>query len=584
MLLIAENIKKSHSEKILLNDISLNIEEKDKIGIIGVNGCGKSTLLKILSGVTESEKGQVTLIGDTQLSYLAQNLSIDEDSTAIEWIMKGSSAKKKEYLEHEAKAMLTKLEVFDYDKKISLLSGGEKRKVALAKTLVKPSNILILDEPTNHLDSDVISWLEKYLIKYQGAIIMVTHDRYFLDRVTNKIFELDNGIITEYEANYSKYLEMKAKKEELELSKERKLQGFLRKEYEWISRGAMARTTKDRRRVANYQEMTNRDRVVEKKLVLESAKTRLGKKTIELCDVSKSYGELLFEKLSFNLDKDDRIGIIGKNGSGKTTLLKIIMGQETCDNGSVVIGETVKIGYFSQNSEELDSNMKAIDFIKNIATVVKTKKGYITAAQMLENFLFDNPYSLIGNLSGGEKRRLYLLGILMSAPNVLLLDEPTNDLDIITLTILEDYLENFSGAVIAVSHDRYFLDRVVDRVFVLEKDKIFHQYLGGYSDYLESFKEEVKIVKKEKEENKNTKEKVVKLTYNEQKELDNIEDKITDLEYAISEIDKEILEVGDNYQKIREIYNRRETAENELNEKIDRWVVLNEIKENSRKQ
>ena len=584
MLLIAENIQKTYSDKILLDHITLSVDQKDKIGIIGANGCGKSTLLKIISGKLESETGEVTLIGETKVSYLPQELDLDEDAYPLEWIMKDSNKKNQEYQEHEVKALLTKLELFDYHRKIALLSGGEKKKVALTKALVTPSDMLILDEPTNHLDSDIILWLEKYLIKYTGAILMVTHDRYFLDRITNKIIELNKGRLTTYEANYSKYLSLKASIVEQELSKERKLQALIRKEYEWISRGAMARTSKDKKRIEKYENLISQKKVVEKKLVMESAKTRLGKKTIELVKVGKSYQEEIFKDFSFLLDREDRVGIIGKNGSGKTTLLKIIVGEEIPDCGEVIIGETVKIGYFSQNNEKLDDNVKAIDYIKDIAEMVKTKKGYITASQMLENFLFENPHSYIGNLSGGEKRRLSLLGILMSAPNVLLLDEPTNDLDITTLTILEDYLEAFSGAIIVVSHDRYFLDRVVNRVFVLKEDKIFYQYLGGYSDYLNNVKEEEKKGEKKSFSPRESKKEIPKLTYNEQKELDTIEDHITELEYQMKDIDELIQVSGNDYSKTKELYIQRELVEKTLNDKLERWAYLTDIKEKSKRK
>jgi ATP-binding cassette subfamily F protein uup len=584
MLLIAENIQKTYSDKILLDHITLSVDQKDKIGIIGANGCGKSTLLKIISGKLESETGEVTLIGETKVSYLPQELDLDEDAYPLEWIMKDSNKKNQEYQEHEVKALLTKLELFDYHRKIALLSGGEKKKVALTKALVTPSDMLILDEPTNHLDSDIILWLEKYLIKYTGAILMVTHDRYFLDRITNKIIELNKGRLTTYEANYSKYLSLKASIAEQELSKERKLQALIRKEYEWISRGAMARTSKDKKRIEKYENLISQKKVVEKKLVMESAKTRLGKKTIELVKVGKSYQEEIFKDFSFLLDREDRVGIIGKNGSGKTTLLKIIVGEEIPDCGEVIIGETVKIGYFSQNNEKLDDNVKAIDYIKDIAEMVKTKKGYITASQMLENFLFENPHSYIGNLSGGEKRRLSLLGILMSAPNVLLLDEPTNDLDITTLTILEDYLEAFSGAIIVVSHDRYFLDRVVNRVFVLKEDKIFYQYLGGYSDYLNNVKEEEKKEEKKSFSPRESKKEIPKLTYNEQKELDTIEDHITELEYQMKDIDELIQASGNDYSKTKELYIQRELVEKTLNDKLERWAYLTDIKEKSKRK
>lgn len=575
MLLIAENIYKSYGEKMLLNGVSLNIEEKEKIGIIGVNGCGKTTLLKILANRLESDKGDVNLIGKTKISYLPQDLELNEDNNILDEILSNVSTEEVEVKEHEAKAILTKLEIFDYTRVIKTLSGGEKRKVALALALVKTCDILMLDEPTNHLDSDMIEWLEKYLIKLNKTLVMITHDRYFLDRVVNKIIEVDKGKIYEYEANYSRFLELKAEREESKLTEERKIQAFLRKEYEWIKRGARARATKEKKRVEKYEELTSREKVVQKNLVIESAKSRLGNKTIELIDVSKSYDKPLFKNFSINVERDARVGFIGKNGSGKTSLLKIMAGLIPSDSGEVIIGETVKIGYFSQENEDLSGYERAIDYIKSIAEVVQTKSGYITASQMLENFLFDEPFIPISKLSGGEKRRLSLLGVLMKSPNILLLDEPTNDLDITTLTILESYLSDFNGAVLVISHDRYFLDKVVDRVYVLESSCKFKIYEGGYSYYLENRKDEQIEVKKEVKVRE--KEKKIKLTYYEQKEFETIEEETEKISEEINQVQKEIDLYITDYHKTKDLYLKKEELEKKLEEKFARWEYLSEI-------
>ena len=575
MLLIAENIYKSYGEKMLLNGVSLNIEEKEKIGIIGVNGCGKTTLLKILANRLESDKGDVNLIGKTKISYLPQDLELNEDNNILDEILSNVSTEEVEVKEHEAKAILTKLEIFDYTREIKTLSGGEKRKVALALALVKTCDILMLDEPTNHLDSDMIEWLEKYLIKLNKTLVMITHDRYFLDRVVNKIIEVDKGKIYEYEANYSRFLELKAEREESKLTEERKIQAFLRKEYEWIKRGARARATKEKKRVEKYEELTSREKVVQKNLVIESAKSRLGNKTIELIDVSKSYDKPLFKNFSINVERDARVGFIGKNGSGKTSLLKIMAGLIPSDSGEVIIGETVKIGYFSQENEDLSGYERAIDYIKSIAEVVQTKSGYITASQMLENFLFDEPFIPISKLSGGEKRRLSLLGVLMKSPNILLLDEPTNDLDITTLTILESYLSDFSGAVLVISHDRYFLDKVVDRVYVLDSSYKFKIYEGGYSYYLENRKDEQIEIKKDVKVRE--KEKKIKLTYYEQKEFETIEAETEAISEEINQVQKEIDLYITDYHKTKDLYAKKEELEKKLEEKFARWEYLSEI-------
>lgn len=583
MLLIAENINKSYGEKTLLKDISINIDEKQKIGIIGINGCGKSTFLKILSGRLEPDSGNVSLIGKVKISYLPQDLEINQSNTILAEVLQNVTHEEHDIKEHEAKAILSKLELFDYEKVISTLSGGEKRKVALACALINPCDVLMLDEPTNHLDSDMIEWLEKYLIKFNKAVVMITHDRYFLERVVNKIVEVDKGQIYEYVANYSRYLDLKAEREEGLLAQEKRIQTFLRKESEWIHRGARARATKEKKRVEKYEELTNREKVTDKKLVLESEKSRLGKKTIELINVGKSYDQLLFSDFSINVDRDARIGFIGKNGSGKTSLFKIMVGIEKPDCGEVIIGDTVRLGYFSQVNEALDESKRAIDYIRSIADVVKTKSGTISASQMLENFLFDEPYIPISKLSGGEKRRLALLGVLMKAPNILLLDEPTNDLDITTLTLLENYLEDFSGAVLVISHDRYFLDKVVDKVYVLEKNNKWIQYNGGYSSYLETRKyvSDEPVIK----ENKSIKpkEKKVKLTFLEQREFENIEAETEELSDRINRIQKEIDDNITDYYKTKDLYLEKEKLEKELEEKFARWEYLSEIDKLSKK-
>lgn len=571
MLLIAEGLKKGYSDKKLLDNVSINIEDHDKIGLVGINGCGKSTLLKILAGVIEADSGEVNLIGKTKVSYLSQDLTIDLNNTILTEVLKNIPNDNENI--HKAKSILTKLELTDYDKVILSLSGGEKRKVALACALVKDCDLLILDEPTNHLDSDMIEWLEKYLIRFEKALIMVTHDRYFLERVVSKIDELENGKLYEYDANYSRFLVLKEERLASLATQEKKIEVFLRKETEWINRGARARSTKEKKRIEKYDELMNREKYVESSFELRSEATRLGKNTIELTNVSKKYEKVLFSDFSIDVEKDARIGIIGKNGSGKTTLLKVMIGEVEPTEGTVKIGETVKIGYFFQTSEELP-DMKVVDYIKDESEVIKTKTGYITASQMLEKFLFDEPYIPISRLSGGEKRRLALVRVLMKNPNILVLDEPTNDLDIETLAILEDYLEDFNGAVIIVSHDRYFLDKVVNVIYALEDDLHFHKYNGGYSSYLEKRTE---VEKAKVKVDTRTKEKKIKLSYLEQKEYEKIEKDMEIIASQIEEIQKEIDKNITNYLVTKDLYSKKETLEKELEEKFNRWEYLSEI-------
>lgn len=574
MLLNAKGLKCQYGDKVLLDDVTINIDNNDKIGLIGINGTGKSTLLSILALEKEPEYGEIELVGNVRISYMPQDLRLDEEKTILEYITE--VVKNNEMALHEAKSVLTKLEIYDFDKKINTLSGGTKRKIALGAALAKPCDLLILDEPTNHLDCDVIEWLEKYLIKFSKAIFLVTHDRYFLEKVVNKIVELDHGKTYEYVANYSKYLELKAERMEALEAKERKINAFLRKEYEWIKRGPQARATKDKKRIEKYEELTSNKKVVEKKLNIDSSFSRLGNKTIEFENVKMGYNDkILFENVTFNLNRDDRIGLIGKNGTGKSSFLDLVSGIKKPLSGKIEIGQTIKIGYFRQENYVLDNNIRAIDYISNIASVVKTKKGTISATQMLENFLFD-PYTYISKLSGGEKRRLLLLGVLMGSPNVLLFDEPTNDLDITTLRILEDYLNDFEGIVIIASHDRYLLDKVVDTIFVIENG--FNRYNGNYSTYLDIIKNIKNLSNKSIDKNTPKQEKVkkIKLTFNETKEYETILDVIDKIEIKIKELENKINEFYSDYSKYKEYSLEKERLEKELEEKMLRWEYLSD--------
>lgn len=585
LLLTAEKINKNYDEKILLRDVVLGINSGDKIGLIGINGTGKSTLLKIIVGLETPDSGTVTKSGGVRVGYLPQNPVFEEGITVLKQVMRGISEQQREFKEYECKAILTKLGINEFNEPLNRLSGGQKKRVSLASALVTPVDVLVLDEPTNHLDNDMVDWLEDYLARYTGALLMVTHDRYFLDRVTNKIVELQNGNLYSYQANYTKYLELKAEREDMTAASERKRQSLLKKELEWIQRGARARGTKQKFRVERFEEMSAQTVDLEQEnLKMSSMGTRLGKKIIEIDNISKSYdGVQLIRGFSYNLLRGDRIGIIGANGCGKSTLLKIIVGTVSADSGKVNIGETVRIGYFSQECEEMDTGLRVIDYIKNISAEVETSEGTLTASQMLEKFLFspDLQYSSIGRLSGGERRRLCLLGILMQAPNVLLFDEPTNDLDIRTLTILEDYLQNFLGAVIVVSHDRYFLDKVAKHIFSFEQDGKIYDSVGGYSDYIErreqSQQNEPKAIVSKHKANARVKSSKLKFTFSEQREYDGIESVIADLEEQISVIDNEIKKETSNYVLLSELIGKKETLKEELNEKMNRWVYLSEL-------
>jgi sulfate-transporting ATPase len=599
-ILNAEKISKTYGEKVLFDKVVLGVNKGDKIGVIGVNGTGKSTFLKIIAEIEEPDAGEIVSGRGVTVSYLAQAPQFNPGDTIVGYVIKD----KNNASEAEAKTILTKLGITDFDAAINTLSGGQRKRIALARTLVSPAEVLILDEPTNHLDSDMVIWLEEYIKKFKGELIMVTHDRYFLDNVTNRIVELDGGKLYGYDTNYSGFLELKTQREEMERATEAKRANILRRELEWIRRGCQARSTKQQARIDRYEDMKEASRQARasfenKALEMNSVSTRLGKKTIELSDICKSFGEKkVIDDFTYIFLRDDRIGIIGKNGCGKSTLMKIITGNLKPDSGSVEIGDTVRIGYFMQENEPLDEKMTVLEFVRSIGEYVTTATGKATASQMCEKFLFGpkSQWTPISKLSGGEKRRLYLLSVLMSAPNVLILDEPTNDLDIETLEILEDYLDGFAGIVIVVSHDRYFLDRTVDRIFSFEGGGRLKQYEGGFSDYYEkkqaengiasdgavqSVKEAVSGDTTSAKPKKYYKERENKLkfTYAEQKEYDTIDDDIASLESKIEELDGEIAGAATQYSRLNELMQEKADVEAQLEHKMDRWVYLNDLAE-----
>lgn len=588
-ILNIEHISKIYGEKVIFDDVSLGIHSGDKIGVIGVNGTGKTTLLKIIAKINEPDKGQIICGNGIRVSYLPQNPEFPKKQSILEYVMDGKEHQDWK-TESEAKTILTKLGIYDFDEGCDHLSGGQKKRVALARTLVDPTEVLILDEPTNHLDNDMVLWLEEFLNSFRGVLIMVTHDRYFLDRVTNKIVEIDKGKLYEYDTNYSGFVELKVQREEMELATERKRQSLLRVEMEWMKQGIKARGTRQRARTERFEELKNaKGPSMQQNVEMDSISSRLGKTTIELEHISKGFGNKhLINDFSYIFLRDDRIGFIGPNGCGKSTLMKMIMGILKPDEGNITIGDTVKIGYFAQENEDMTGDICVIDYIKNVAEYIQTTKGQASASQMLDRFLFppELQYTPLDKLSGGEQRRLYLLKVLMEAPNVLILDEPTNDLDIQTLTILEDYLDTFAGIVITVSHDRYFLDRIVNRIFAFEEGGHLKQYEGGYTDYLEKVKpaakpEKSKPAKKENNGKKFQKEhqKKLKFTYKEQKEFETIDDDIAKLEEKLEQLDEEIMENATNSGKLAELTEQKESAQAELDEKMDRWVYLNDLAE-----
>lgn len=628
-LMTLENISKSYSEKILLKDISFGINEGEKIGIIGVNGTGKSTLLKIIAGAEIPDNGTIIKANRVKVEYLPQNPDYNEDFTVLQQVFKGTSSEMKlllEYqetldtlskdyndnlnsklislqekidalnlwdLESEAKTVLTKLGITNFSQKVKELSGGQRKRVSLASALITPCELLILDEPTNHLDNDTIDYLEEYLNSRRGSLIMITHDRYFLDRVSNRIIELDKGRLFSYDGNYSTFLEKKMERLALESSMEEKRQNLIRKELDWVKRGAKARTTKQKARLQRFDELVNKDTYTpDEKMDISVGSTRLGKKIIEMHHISKKFDDkVLIDDLDYTIARTDRIGIIGKNGMGKSTLIKILNGEILPDSGNIEIGETVKIGCFSQDDSHMHPDMRAIDYVKEASDYIETADGAkISASQMCEKFLFNSTmqYSFIGNLSGGERRRLHLLRTLMLAPNVLLLDEPTNDLDIATLNILEDYLDEFNGIVITVSHDRYFLDRICNKIFAYEGIGKIHIFTGNYSDYSIyreiqgiEFKEEVKEspektpLKKEKSKSS----KKLKFTYNEQREFETIDSDIEKLEQKIEKLENDSIKFATDFVKLQEILNEKTNSEAELEHKYERWEYLNNLAE-----
>ncbi len=596
-LLTIENMSKSYTERMLLDHVNLGINEGDKIGVIGINGTGKSTLLKIIAGMEDMDTGNLTKGKKVRIAYLPQTPEFDESMTLIQNVVQGQKAEE-EYrnLEGEAKAMLRKLGINDPDVYPGILSGGQRKRAALVRTLLTPAEILVLDEPTNHLDSEMAEWLEDYLDKYNGAFIMITHDRYFLDKVTNRIIEVDKGNIYSYNGNFSKFLELKTEREEMQQATERKAKSLFRMELEWMQRGAKARSTKQKAHIQRFEEL--RDRTViemDGKVEINALSSRLGKKTVELENIHKSYdGTTLIRDFTYILLPGDRIGIIGPNGCGKSTLLNILTGVLEPDTGSISVGTTIKLGYFSQENEYMDQSLRVIDYIKDTAEYIQTSEGTITASQMCEKFLFTGAmqYSLISKLSGGEKRRLYLLKVLMDAPNVLILDEPTNDLDIQTLTILEDYLEAFPGIVVTVSHDRYFLDKVVTRIFAFEDAGEIRQYEGNFSDYKEAKKlqleESVSSLSGKKIEEADKSSSIAtwkqrdnrpKFTYQEQKEFDTIDEDIETLEQQIELHEKMIEKSATDYTKLNELMSKKEQLAQELEAKMERWVYLNDLAE-----
>ena len=581
MLITIKNLNKRHADRLILKDAQMIINDQDKIGIIGKNGAGKSTLLKMIAGIEQMDSGDYITGGNIKISYLKQMPDFLDGQTCFSFI--SSQLKEKDKVnDYEIKAILSKLGINDYDQQISQLSGGQKKRVALALALLLPSDLLLLDEPTNHLDQDMILWLEKYLIKYTGAIAMVTHDRYFLERVCNKMIEIDRCGLFTYQANYSAYLEQKELTQAQQIASDHKRQQFLKKELEWVRAGVQARSTKSKSRLDRFEKLSQVASVSQdKEFDLSSIASRLGSKTIELKDITYQLDDrLLINHFSYLFLRHDRVGIIGANGIGKSTLLNIIAQIKQPTAGEVILGDTINIGYFSQEIQGIDESKRVIDIIRDYAEHFQTSDGQLSATQLLEQFLFEKEkqYTVVNRLSGGEKRRLFLLTVLLKQPNVLILDEPTNDFDIPTLNVLEDFLDQFSGIVITVSHDRYFLDRVVDQIFAFEENGIIQRYMGGFSDYLEK-----KTMHQEtmKETKKKIAKKIssVKMTYQEKKEFESIETDISNLENQLAEIEKEMNEFHEDYTKIIELTKKQELLENALEEKMERWEYLSELNE-----
>jgi len=585
MLLSAEHLSINFGMKQLLTDVNFYLNEGDKVGIIGINGTGKSTFLKVLAGAIEPDSGRITRNPNVQISYLSQNPDMDDSATVLEQVFLHFPADFRELNEYEAKSMLSKLGFTDFDQKIGTLSGGQRKRVALVAALVHPADILVLDEPTNHLDSRMVAWLEDWLRSFRGGLIMVTHDRYFLERVANHITELYRAKLYHYEANYSKYLELKELRAEMAEASERKRQSILRVEREWIMRGCEARTTKSKDRIERYENLLNQEAPEgDETLQMAAASSRLGRKIIELHGISKAFdGRTIIHNFSYNLLRTDRIGIVGRNGAGKSTLLHIIAGTLMPDSGHVETGTTVKIGHFSQEGRELDLSQRVYDFIHEIARELHTAEGTFTAKQMMERFLFPSDLQSvpIGKLSGGERRRLYLLSVLMEAPNVLLLDEPTNDLDVMTLSILEDYLQTFSGPILTVSHDRFFLDKLATSIFEVRGDGRVEQFTGNWTDWDQKREKEDAPAKAEKPraQQERPREKKLKFSFKEQREFDTIDEDIANLEAKIEENQAAQIAAGSDFVKLQELTDELADLEAMLEYKTERWMYLTELKE-----
>ena len=586
VLLNAEHISLSWGENTLFDDVSFALEEQDKVGFIGINGTGKSTFLRILAGMQEPDAGTITLARGARIGYLPQSPDFSEPITVLQQVFRGAATDFAEERAYEAKMLLTQLGITDFDKDVRLLSGGQKKRIAICSALINPSEILILDEPTNHIDNETAAWLEQQLKAYKGALVIITHDRYFLNRVTNRICELDHAKLYFYEENYEGFVARKAERIASAAASERKRQTILRRELEWMRRGAKARTTKAKGRIRRFEELSSKTVQEEDGQVeMKSISTRLGKKTIEVSGLCKSWdGKTYIRDFDLTVARDDRIGIVGHNGTGKSTFLRILAGQAQPDAGTVSYGETVKIGYFAQDCGHMDQEQKVIEFIRDIAETVRTPDGTLSAAQMLETFLFtgEQQWTRIGSLSGGEQRRLYLLSVLMSAPNILLLDEPTNDLDIETLNILENYLEGFEGAVLAVSHDRYFLDKTARRIFEFRPNGDVQEYLGNYADYLDKRKElerptAEKTEKTEKSKPKNTGK--TKMSYKDRYELEHIDDEIAELEQKLAALKEEQAQITSDFVRLQELSEQIETVSGALDAKEDRWIELQEMAE-----
>lgn len=597
-LITIKNLTKAYTDKVLFKDVDFSLEEGEKVGVIGINGTGKSSLLRIIAGIEEGDSGEYTKGTNVVINYLPQNPDFDKDMSIYDYVIKeNASIHQDRSIEGDAKTILNKLGFEDYSTPIGQLSGGQKKKVALAAALLSKSEVLVLDEPTNHLDNNMTEWLEDWLKSYKGALVMVTHDRYFLDLVCNRIVELDKTKLYSYKENYEGFLSLKAEREAMAASTRKKHENILRKEIAWIQRGARARSTKQKAHIQRYEALRDEEKIVlDGSVELEALSSRLGKKTIEIKNLSKAYGDnVLIKDFTYTFLKTDRVGILGHNGCGKTTLMKLITGELKPDSGTIEIGDTVKIGYYSQEAESMDPTEKVIDYIKDTAEIIKTEDGYITAAQMLEKFLFEGSlqYQPIGKLSGGEKRRLYLAKVLMEAPNVLILDEPTNDLDISTLCILEDFLDSFRGILIAVSHDRYFLDRVARRMLTFEDNGEIKLYNGSYTEYYTEKKASqdnapseakastsgAEAYKLQKAQNQK-----LKMTFNEQKEYATIEDDIAKLEDKISDLNKSLNDpkISSDFVKLSALSKEKEETEALLDEKMERYLYLEDLAERIR--